>query len=93
MKKQPPLMTQAEWIHGFSDEYRPQFNPVLFERNDDDIIEEVSKVILSCQKDKYFTLKVLSIEPIKNYEDVYNTLRQHYERRRKKNTKAENPYD
>ena len=93
MGKKQKMITQAEWIRDFNDSYRPEFNPVLFERSDDAIIEEVSKVILSCQKDKYFTLKVLSIEPIKDYESVYNTLRQHYERRRKKNTKAENPYD
>jgi hypothetical protein len=87
------IMPQAQWMHEFNDQYRPRFNDALFERSDDAIIDEVSKVIMSCQKDKYFTLKVLSIEAIKDYEDVYNTLRDHYEKKRKKNVKTENPYN
>ena len=87
------FISQAKWIHDFNDEFRPKFNEKLFERNDQDIVDEVSKVILSCQKDKYFTLKVLSIETIRNYEDIYNTLRNHYESKKKKGDKRPNPYD
>ena len=44
MKKQK-MMSQAEFIKEFNNSYRPPFNDVLFERNDDDIIDEVSKVL------------------------------------------------
>ena len=87
------IIPQAEWIHNFNDNFRPKFNDALFERSDQDIIDDVSKVIMSCEKDKYFTLKVLSIETITDYEEIYNTLRDHEERKRKKNNKTPNPYE
>ena len=87
------IIPQAQWIHDFNQDFRPKFNDELFARNNEDIVEEVSKVIRSCEKDKYFTLKVLSIDTITDYEEIYNTLRDHYERRKKKNDKRPNPYD
>lgn len=88
-----PVMTQAEWIHQFNDQYRPQFNEELFVRDNQEIIDEVSKVILSCEKNIYFTLKVMSIDVISDYKEIYNTLRQQYESQRKKGDKTPNPYD
>ena len=87
------IMTQAQWIHDFNKEFRPDFNDALFQRNDQDIVDEISKVIYSCEKDKFFTLKVLSIETITDYEEIYKTLRDHYEKKKKKNDKRGNPYD
>ena len=87
------IVSQAQWIHDFNDEFRPHFNDELFQRDDQDIVDEISKVIYSCQKDKYFTLKVLSIDTITDYEEIYNTLRDHYESRKKKSDKRPNPYD
>ena len=87
------IVPQAQWIHDFNDEFRPEFNDALFRRDHQDIVEELSKVIYSCQKDNYFTLKVMSIETITDYEEVYNTLRDHYESRKKKSDKRPNPYD
>ena len=85
-------MCQSEFIREFNDENREQFNPKLFERNNEDIIDKVSKVILSCERDKYFTLKVLSIRSIMDYEEIYDTLREHEESKRKKGQK-DNIYD
>ena len=85
-------MCQSEFIRKFNEENRPEFNPKLFERDNQEIIDKVSQVILSCERDKYFTLKVLSIRSIMNYEEIYNTLREHEENRRKKGQK-ENIYD
>ena len=85
-------MCQSEFIREYTNENRPKFNPKLFERNNQDIIDKVSQVILSCERDKYFTLKVLSIRSIVNYEEIYDTLREHEENRRKKGQK-ENIYD
>ena len=86
-------LNQAAFMRSFNDKHREQFNPNLFERNDQDIIDAVSRIIYSCERDKYFTLKVLDITPITDYEDVYNTLREHEEKRRKKGDKSDNPYD
>ena len=85
-------MCQSEFIRKFNEENRPEFNPKLFERDNQEIIDKVSQVILSCERDKYFTLKVLSIRSIMDYEEIYNTLREHEENRRKKGQK-ENIYD
>ena len=87
------LYTQAQMMREFNDASREQFNPNLFERNDDDIVEAIRAVIESCQRDKYYTLKLLSFDVIKDYEEIYNTLRNHEEKRRKKNSKVENTYD
>ena len=85
-------MCQSEFIREFTDNYREDFNPKLFERNNQDILDAVSKVVLSCERDKFFTLKVLSIRSIVHYEEIYDTLKEHEENRRKKGQK-ENIYD
>lgn len=86
-------ITQAEFIRMYNDSHREQFNPVYFERNNQDIMDCVKKVIMSCEKDRYFTLNVVRMREIYNYEEIYNTLRNYQETRKKKNAKVENQYD
>lgn len=91
-------MTQDEFMRMYNDTYREQFNPKLFDRDANEIIQEVEKVILSCERNRYFTLKVQSFRVITDYEEVYNTLYEHEESRlRKKNKdgkrKVENKHD
>ena len=91
-------MTQEEFMRQYNDTYREQFNPKLFDRDAFEIVQEVEKVILSCERNRYFTLKVQSFRVITDYEEVYNTLYEHEENRlRKKNKdgkrKVENKYD
>ena len=86
-------ITQSEFIRRYNDANREQFNPVYFERNNQDIMDCMRKVILSCEKDKYFTLKVKSIREIYNYEEIYNILRAYQEAHKKKNVIVENQYD
>lgn len=87
------VMTQPEFMRMYNEGHREKFNPNLFIRNNEDIIDAVSKIIYSCERDKYFTLKVMSIRPIMNYEDIYNALRQHEEKRRKEGDRSENQFD
>lgn len=86
-------MTQAKFIRMYNETHREQFNPVYFERNNQDIMDCVKKVILSCERERYFTLKVLSMREIYNYEEIYNMLHTYASTRVRKNSKAENPYD
>lgn len=86
-------LTQAEFMRIYNDQNREKFNDQLFIRDNEDIIRSVSEIIYSCERDKYFTLKVLSIRAIMNYEEIYNTLRDHVESRKKKGNKTDNPYD
>lgn len=87
------MPTQAGYIRRFNELYREQFNDQLFERRNEDMIQSIEKIILSCERDKYFTLKVLSMRAVYDYEEIYNMLRDHEESRRKKNDKHENYYD
>jgi hypothetical protein len=87
------MLDQAEFMRHFNEMHREDFNPKLFERDNEDIVESIREVVYSCQRDKYYTLKVLSFKAIYDYEEIYNTLRDHEEKRRKKNSKVENSYD
>lgn len=72
MNKYP---NQAAFIRDFNDEKREQFNPLFFYRSDDDIIIELQKVILSCQRDKHFLIQIESFEVIDDYEEILEELR------------------
>ena len=87
------MLTQAQFMREFNEKYREEFNPRFFERNNEDIIDSIYQILKSCESDKYFTLKLLSFTPIYDYEEIYNTLRNHEEKRKKKNDKTENFYD
>lgn len=85
-------MSQAEFMYNYNNENREKFNPELFHRDNMDIVDEVSKVILSCERDKYFTLKVLQINVIEDYETIYDMLREHEQTKLYKKN-GENIYD
>lgn len=79
------------FLRNYNDSTRPQFNSKIFERNDENIIKYLEDVILSCQREKYFTLKVLEFNVITDYADIQKILWTHEENRKKK--KDINPYD
>ena len=82
-----------KFMYEFNDKYRQKFNNFWFDRDDDAIINGIMKVILSCQRDKYFTLKVEKFEVIKNYEAIRNKLRERFAGRTKNGKKQDNLYD
>ena len=86
-------MNQAQFMRQFNESHREQFNPELFKRDNQEMIDVIHKILLSCEADKYYTLKLLSFKVITDYEEIYNTLRAHEESRRRKNFKGDNPYD
>ena len=84
----------AKFMYEYNDKNRPQFNDYWFNRSDDSIIENIEQIILSCQRDKYFMLKVLNFEVIKDYAEIQQILYEYYAVRSKKNgKKIDNPYD
>lgn len=87
---------QAQFIHDFNDKYRERFNETLFKRDDYEVIEALKKVILSCQRDKYFTIKVTGFRVIEEYDEIINILYNHEQEKidRNKNNakKSDNPY-
>ena len=86
-------ITQSQFMHDFNDTHREHFNPDLFKRDNEDIIKAIYNVLKSCERDKYFTLKLVGFDVITDYEAIYNKLRDHEEKRRRKNDKTENLYD
>lgn len=87
---------QAEFIRKFNEQYREQFNPILFQRDDYEVIEALKKVILSCQRDKYFTIKVTGFRVVEDYDEIVDILYQHeqdkIDRNKNNSKKADNPY-
>lgn len=90
---QPDRPHIKKFMHDFNDRYREKFNEQWFIRNDDDIIEGMEQIILSCQRDQYFVLKVIDFEVIKDYGEIYQTLQNYYMSKSKNNKKIENEYD
>lgn len=87
------VKTQAEFIREYNDTHREQFNDELFNRNDDKFIEYIEKVILSCERDKYFTLKVQKFTVVDSYEEIIRLLREQETIKTNSKNKDTNRYD
>lgn len=82
-------MNQREAIAGFIKQNRAKFNPVFFQRDEDEIIRELMNVIKSCERDnKYFTIKVQSYKVIDDYDQINQILFDYYENSTKNKSKA-----
>lgn len=82
-----------KFLYKFNDQHREKFNDFWFTRNDDDIIEGMKQVILSCERDKYFIIKVIGFEVIKDYEEIQKILYNYYSMKTKNGKKVSNEYD
>ena len=82
-----------QFLYKFNDQHRENFNVFWFTRNDDDIIEGMKQVILSCERDKYFIIKVIGFEVIKDYEEIQKILYNYYSMKTKNGKKVSNEYD
>lgn len=87
-------LTQRDVINQYVESYIDDFNPELFRRSDDEIIENLKKAILSCQRDYGFILKVNSFTVIDDYQQIQDVLYMYDERynEKKRNKKNPNPY-
>ena len=88
---------QREMIAKFIDEKRDKFNPVFFQRDEDDIMNQLMQVILSCERENpYFTIKVDSFRIVDDYDEINTTLYNYYEnltKNKSKSKKRNNPYE
>ena len=91
------MMNQLEMIHKFNQEYKIPFNEELFDRTNEEIIEEMKSIILSCRRqNRYFTIDIDSFEVIEDYEAINRALVSYYNNlvKNKNNAKKRiNPYD
>ena len=90
------ITNQAEWIRKFNDETREHFNPDLFKRDNYELIDALKDVIYSCQRDKYFTIRVDNFTVVESYEEIYNILYDYEQAKIDKNKnnigKVDNPH-
>lgn len=82
--------TQAAFIKQYNEEHREHFNAELFKRNEDKIIEELQKVVLSSQREQVFTIKVHSFTVVEDYKEI-NDLLYKYEEDIQMNKKKKKP--
>lgn len=87
-------LNQGDIMRQFNDRYREDFNKDFFIRSEDDIIEELKNVILSCQRDKFFTLKVDSFKVVEDYNEINKILFNYEEKYKGKgNKRKDNQYE
>ena len=69
------MLSQNEFLRNFTDKERVDFTDELFIRDEDEIVTELMKVILSAQRDTpIFTILVDSFTLTEAYETIQNTL-------------------
>ncbi|MDD3121896.1 MAG: hypothetical protein PHC62_00105 [Candidatus Izemoplasmatales bacterium] len=79
-------MTQAQFIRQMNEKTREKFNDSLFERTDQDTINEIEKVVRSCERNnKYYTIKVHDFYTIRDYDEIYHRMKTHELNRIKSN--------
>lgn len=71
-------LTQAEFIRRFNEKTRTKFNEEIFQRTDEETVEEIRKVVRSCERDnKYYTIKVHDFKVIRDYAEIMHKLKSH----------------
>ena len=68
------MITQEQLIHDFAEQNTPQINKELFVRSEDAAIRELQNVILSCQRNKFFTIKVVKFRVVEDYLEMMKHL-------------------
>lgn len=90
-------MNQRELVANFIDSRDLKFNPELFTRSDDEIIEELKNTILSCRrKNEYFEIDVLDFKVVDDYDEINRILFEYYDNgahNKSKSKKKDNPYE
>lgn len=86
-------MNQAKFIAEFNDKYREKFNPYFFQRDEDAIVKKILNVILSSQRDKTYTIKVLNWELVTDYATIHKYLKEYEDKSPNKKRKKDNKYD
>lgn len=84
---------QHQFIRQFNDKHREHFNEELFERNDDDIIREIEKVILSCQRSRTFRIKVINFSVVDDFNEINKLMREYEKNNLNRSKSTENKYD
>lgn len=85
-------MNQANFVAKFNEKYREKFNPDFFKRDENAIVKKILDVILSSQRDRTYTIKVVNWELVTDYATIHKYLRE-YENNPKNKRRKDNKYD
>lgn len=86
-------MNQAELLSKYNLKYRDEINHSLFERSDDEIIDQLKKVILSCQRNSTFVIKVNKFTVVDDYAEINRILYHNEESNKARLKKKYNTYE
>lgn len=67
-------MNQREHLALYNEKNREPFNLILFERNENDIIEDLKKILISSQREKFFTIRIKAFRVIEDYIEIKDIL-------------------
>ncbi|MGL5328047.1 MAG: hypothetical protein ACRDD7_02180, partial [Peptostreptococcaceae bacterium] len=89
------LLTQSALLKHYTDNNRESFNKELFTRRNEDIIDELQKAILSCQRNnQFFILRVNKFTLIEDYNEIMTIMCNYEEQMNEgKKKKKVNSYD
>lgn len=68
------IQNQSEMLKRFTDNYREPFNKKLLERKDEDNINAILSVIKSCEREKFYTIKINNWYTIEDPIEIHNKL-------------------
>ena len=81
------MFNQREFLANYNRSHRDRFNEELFNRSDDDIINHLMNVVISSQREKFFTIKVNHFRVIEDYREIREILYMMESNRRNKRIK------
>ena len=82
-------MDQREIISEFIDKTKMKMNPELFDRSNEEIMQQLMDAIKSCERvGRYFSIKVKGFTVVDEYDEINRILFEYYERAYRNKTKA-----
>lgn len=67
-------MNQAEFISDYQKEFGAKFNEKLFIRDEDEIIEFLKKIILACERNRVYLIKVIGFRVVEDIDEIKQTI-------------------
>ena len=90
------MLNQAKIVSMYSEKYGMHFNPDLFIKDEHEVVEYLKKIILSCQRNRVFVIKVIGFKVIDSIQEIKKAIieydREKFERKNR-NSKVHKVFD
>ena len=67
-------MNQSQIMAEYAEEYGNKFNPALFIKDEDEIIEYLKKIILACERNRVYMINVIGFRVIEDQDEIKQTI-------------------